>query len=232
MELAAALLIGLAGSLHCIGMCGPIALALPVQNSSAAFYTGRILYNAGRIISYSLMGLLFGLLGSKIILAGFQQGLSIFLGVFILLFIFLPAKYKNYFTGYSIIAKVVSSLKTVIGNLFKKKSLPAIFFIGFLNGFLPCGLVYIAVAGAAAAGSAFSGMIFMAAFGLGTSPAMFAASLFGKFISLNIRQKIRKLVPVFAVMLAVIFILRGLNLGIPMLSPKLSTEKAVEVECH
>ena len=120
MELLTALTIGFLGSFHCIGMCGPIALALPVPRSSnIVFFSGRVLYNAGRLISYGLMGLLFGLLGKGFAVWGYQQSLSIALGVIIIVLLFIPAKYKNKFLGMNIIIKITEPLKKSIGNLFK-----------------------------------------------------------------------------------------------------------------
>ncbi|HEY6627111.1 MAG TPA: sulfite exporter TauE/SafE family protein [Ignavibacteriaceae bacterium] len=234
-EIYAAFFIGLVGSLHCIGMCGPIAIALPVPDSSnLSFFTGRILYNLGRVVTYAFLGAVLGLVGSKIALAGAQQVVSIVLGVVIIIAVLLPQKYKNYFAQHPIIQKLAHPLKSNIGVLFSKGTFSAMFLIGILNGFLPCGLVYVALAGAIASGDAISGAAVMILFGLGTVPAMFAASVFGKFINIGIRTKIRKAVPVLAIILGVIFILRGMNLGMPMLSPKVSTqtEASSEMECH
>lgn len=234
-EILAAFFIGLVGSLHCIGMCGPIAIALPVPDSNnLSFFTGRILYNLGRVVTYSFLGAVLGLVGSKIALAGAQQIVSIVLGAIIIIAVILPQKYKNYFAQHPVIQKLAHPLKSNIGLLFSKGTFSAMFLIGILNGFLPCGLVYVALAGAIASGDAISGAAVMILFGLGTVPAMFAASVFGKFINIGIRTKIRKAVPVLAIILGVIFILRGMNLGIPMLSPKVSTQTEVssEMQCH
>jgi len=234
-EIYAAFFIGLVGSLHCIGMCGPIAIALPVPDSSnMSFFTGRILYNLGRVVTYSFLGAILGLVGSKIALAGAQQVVSIVLGVVIIIAVLLPQKYKNFFAQHPVIQKLAHPLKSNIGVLFSKGTFSAMFLIGILNGFLPCGLVYVALAGAIASGDAISGSAVMILFGLGTVPAMFAASVFGKFINIGIRTKIRKAVPVLAIILGVIFILRGMNLGIPYLSPKLTARSEVssEMKCH
>lgn len=234
-EILAAFFIGLVGSLHCIGMCGPIAIALPVPDSNnLSFFTGRILYNLGRVVTYSFLGAVLGLVGSKIALAGAQQIVSIVLGAIIIIAVILPQKYKNYFAQHPVIQKLAHPLKSNIGLLFSKGTFSAMFLIGILNGFLPCGLVYVALAGAIASGDAISGAAVMILFGLGTVPAMFAASVFGKFINIGIRTKIKKAVPVLAIILGVIFILRGMNLGIPYLSPKVSTQTEVssEMECH
>ena len=234
-EILAAFLVGLVGSLHCIGMCGPIAIVLPVPDSSnLSFVTGRILYNLGRVVTYSFLGAILGLLGGRIALAGAQQVVSIILGVVIIIAVLLPQKYKNYFAQHTVTQKLAQPLKENIGVLFKKGTFSAMFLIGILNGFLPCGLVYVALAGAIASGNAISGAAVMILFGLGTVPAMFATTIFGKFINVGIRTKIRKAVPILAIILGVIFILRGMNLGIPYLSPKLSagTEISSEMDCH
>jgi uncharacterized protein len=234
-EILAAFLVGLVGSLHCIGMCGPIAIALPVPDSSnLSFFTGRILYNLGRVVTYSFLGAVLGLIGSKIALAGAQQFVSIILGIIIIITVLLPQKHKNYFAQHPATRKLAHPLKSNIGVLFKKGTFSAMFLIGILNGFLPCGLVYIALAGAIASGDAISGAAVMILFGLGTVPAMFAASVFGKFINIGIRTKIRKAVPVLAIILGVIFILRGMNLGIKYISPKINVQSEVssEMECN
>lgn len=234
-EILAAFVVGLVGSLHCIGMCGPIAIALPVPNSSnLSFLIGRILYNLGRVVTYSFLGMILGLIGGRIALAGAQQVVSIVLGVVIIIAVLLPQKYKNYFAQHPLIQKLAHPLKSNIGVLFSKGTFSAMFLIGILNGFLPCGLVYVALAGAIASGDAISGAAVMILFGLGTVPAMFAASVFGKFINIGIRTKIRKAVPVLAIILGVIFVLRGMNLGIKYISPKINvqTEVSTEMECH
>ena len=233
-EIFAAFFIGFFGSLHCIGMCGPIAIALPVPNSSnLSFVTGRLLYNIGRVVSYSILGGVFGLLGGKIALFGAQQFVSIALGIIIIIAVLLPQKYKNFFIQHSITQKIVRPIKSNIGTLFKKANFSSMFLIGILNGFLPCGFVYIGLAGAISSGDAISGAAVMILFGLGTVPAMFSASVFGRFINIGIRTKLRKATPYLAIVLAVIFIMRGMNLGIPYLSPKLTAQTtASEILCH
>ena len=209
-------------------MCGPIAIALPVPKSSKlSFFTGRILYNVGRVVTYSCLGLLFGLVGGRIALAGAQQVVSIILGVAIVIAVLLPQQYKNIFVQHRLVQKLAQPLKSNISILFKKGTLSSLFLIGILNGFLPCGFVYIGLAGSIASGNAISGAAVMMLFGLGTVPAMFTATVFGKFINIGIRAKLRKIIPVFAILLAAVFIMRGMNLGIPFLSPKLSSQTQV-----
>ncbi|MBK7122455.1 MAG: sulfite exporter TauE/SafE family protein [Chitinophagaceae bacterium] len=218
--------IGIVGSFHCVGMCGPLALSLPLsQNSLMAKFSGALLYNAGRIVTYSAFGLVFGLIGQTAALFGFQQWLSIVAGAIILLFIIMPKKYTinrmvsgkatSFFTG----------LRNRLGLLFTKKNNSSLFVIGLLNGLLPCGLVYMAVAGAIAAGDVFSSVMFMASFGLGTLPVMWSIAFFGNYIGVSVRQKIRRAYPFMMALMACLLILRGMGLGIPYVSPELNTQK-------
>lgn len=227
-----ALTLGFLGSFHCVGMCGPIALALPLNRESLfSKVTGALLYNTGRVFMYALLGGLFGLIGQSIIIAGYQQSLSITLGITVLIMILLPNKLANKFRflsfTYSFIGKVKQKLKT----LFKQNSYSSLFFIGTLNALLPCGLVYLGIAGAIAAGSLLQGSIFMALFGLGTVPAMLTVALISSSININFRKKINKAVPVFAASMALLLILRGMNLGIPYISPEMSVTKPECTKC-
>jgi sulfite exporter TauE/SafE len=223
MEVWTGFILGFFGSLHCIGMCGPIVLALPSASGSGfSFVYARVLYNLGRVVTYTLLGLIFGLLGSKIYMFGLQQVVSIVLGAVIILWIAVPARLKNKFRRVSGFNLLTEKLKNLFIPFFKRRSNVSMLSIGVLNGFLPCGFVYIGIAGAMAVSSAGSinGMLFMALFGVGTIPAMLGTSIAGNYVNIGIKRKFAKLVPVFAVLLAAIFILRGLNLGIPYLSPK------------
>ena len=227
-----AITLGFLGSFHCVGMCGPIALALPLNRESLfSKVTGALLYNTGRVFMYALLGGLFGLIGQSIIIAGYQQSLSITLGITVLIMILLPNKLANKFRflsfTYSFIGKVKQKLKT----LFKQNSFSSLFFIGTLNALLPCGLVYLGIAGAIAAGSLLQGSIFMALFGLGTVPAMLTVALISSSININFRKKINKAVPVFAASMALLLILRGMNLGIPYISPEMSVTKPECTKC-
>ena len=220
MEIWTGFFIGFLGSFHCVGMCGPIALALPIgNNSNFQLIIGRILYNIGRSVTYALFGAIFGLFGKGIELAGLQMYASIALGISILLYYLFPSKYKGKLAltkPYQIASDFV---KRGFARLTKTGSPQALFVFGIINGFLPCGFVYVALAGAITTGGALSGALYMLLFGLGTAPIMFATSLVGKFLSVKLKQKMNKLIPLFAIVLAIIFILRGLSLGIPYLSP-------------
>ena len=129
-EILTAFTIGFLGSFHCIGMCGPIAIALPVPTSSnISFFTGRILYNIGRVVTYSFLGLLFGLVGGRIALAGAQQIVSIILGIVIIIAVLLPQRYKNIIVQHKLVQKLAQPLKSNISILFKKGTFSALFLI-------------------------------------------------------------------------------------------------------
>lgn len=215
-----ALSLGLLGSFHCIGMCGPIALAIPLNTKSwLTRAVGALIYNIARAITYAIMGLVFGLLGRGIAMGGFQQWISIIMGSIMILSVISPQIFKNRFKSKNNLFSLVGRIKSSLGKLFAKRSFSALFFIGLLNGLLPCGLVYFALAGALATGSAYNGALFMFAFGLGTLPMLFAVSILGNLITLELRKKITRLIPYTIVFVGVLFILRGLTLGIPYLSP-------------
>lgn len=229
-----ALILGLLGSLHCVGMCGPIAFLLPVDRSNTSRKTLQIaVYHLGRILSYSILGLLFGLLGKSLYLFGWQQQLSIAVGVVMILIVLIPNRALNSYRISRPIYNVISRLKSSMGAALKKKTTDTFFTIGFLNGFLPCGLVYMAVFGAMAAGNAMEGSLYMAVFGLGTLPLMTTAIYFGNFLTHKIKRRITKAVPVIIVLVGCLFILRGMGLGIPYLSPgEVKMEAKAEIECH
>ena len=211
-------------------MCGPIALAIPVKRHSRfSVIGGSLVYNMGRILSYAAMGLLFGAIGQGFAMAGWQSVLSVTLGVLILALLFLPARITHKASPLQVFARLRSSLQKLFGN-HNTRSLLA---IGVLNGLLPCGLVYMGIAGAVATGSMLRGALFMAAFGLGTFPAMIALTLAGNRISIRTRERMRKAVPVFIAAMAVLLILRGLNLGIPYISPAIerTASGAVHHQC-
>ncbi len=215
-----ALFIGLVGSLHCIGMCGPIAIALPLGSKTWWHRSlGALVYNVGRIITYALLGALFGLLGQGIEMAGLQRWASIFIGIAMVLSVLFPVLFKGkvkleqFLFGYA--GKMISKFR----KLFTISSLPSLFLIGLLNGLLPCGLVYVAIAGALNTNDVVNGILFMVLFGLGTLPVMFAIPLLGNLIGSGIRKRYKHVLSTIVVTIGVLFILRGLALGIPYVSP-------------
>jgi sulfite exporter TauE/SafE len=232
--LFSALLLGLLGSFHCIGMCGPIAFLLPVDRSNNLNKFVQIfLYHFGRIVAYSLIGLIFGLLGKSFYLFGMQQQLSIGIGLIMIISVLIPLNRLNSFNFSKPIFKLISFVKTALGEALKKKSADTFLTIGFLNGFLPCGLVYMAVFGAIASGTALEGGMYMVLFGLGTIPLMTSAIYVGNILSGKVRQYIRRSIPVFVVIIGCLFVLRGMGLGIMYISPKPVVESVdAKYECQ
>lgn len=232
--LLSAFILGLLGSLHCVGMCGPIALMLPVDHAhpvKKALQTAG--YHIGRLLAYGIIGLVFGILGKSFSMFGLQQQLSIAVGILMILLVAFPNKgfKKNKLTAF--FYRFIGKIKQQLGATLQKKSADTFLTIGFLNGFLPCGLVYIAVFAALAAGSVMESALYMVFFGLGTLPLMSVAIYAGAYLKGISRQKIQKLIPVFIVIIGLFFILRGLGLGIPYLSPKPVTEVVdAKMECH
>jgi hypothetical protein len=219
MELWTAFILGLVGSLHCAGMCGPLALALPNAGRNAlAYFAGRMSYNLGRLVTYCVLGLIFGLLGKSLALAGVQRWVSIALGVALLAGLFVSRKLALWRP----MTALVERLKSAMGALLRRRSLDALLVLGLLNGLLPCGLVYVACAGATATGALFNGALYMLAFGAGTVPMMLAISLSGKLVPFPLRLKLLKAVPLAVFILGTLLILRGMSLGIPFISPDLS----------
>jgi len=216
----AALMTGLVGSLHCIGMCGPIAVALPLGNKSWFHkFFGSIIYNTGRVATYALLGVIFGLLGQGIEMAGLQQWASIGLGIVLILSVLFPVLFKGrvnidrFFFGFA--GKLIGRFR----KLFSISSYPSLLVIGLLNGLLPCGLVYVAIAGAINTNDIVNGAIYMIIFGVGTIPIMASIPVVGNLIGTNIRKRFKGVVSAFIIILGIIFILRGLSLGIPYISP-------------
>jgi sulfite exporter TauE/SafE len=228
-----AFIIGLTGSFHCVGMCGPIALSVPGRQAAKAVST--VVYLVGKTITYSLLGLIFGLFGRQLSIAGLQQSISVIAGILLLLVVAVmlvnPLKYHdNKLTGW-ISNKLLPAFRIVLKN--PSKATP--FYMGMLNGLLPCGLVYLGVVGSLATGSVLQGGLFMLAFGFGTIPVMLAFLLMAKQFKFNYRQKLQKLAPAFISVIAVLLILRGLNLGIPYLSPALQAmpgTNGAAIGCH
>lgn len=222
-----AFILGLFGSLHCAGMCGPLALALPATDGRpVSFFVGRLAYNLGRIVTYGALGLVFGLIGKTLGLVGVQRWVSIALGVTLLIGLFTSRKLALW----GPVTRLVNWLKEKMGVLLRRRSADALLVLGLLNGLLPCGLVYVACAGAIATGDLFNGAFYMLAFGLGTVPMMLAISLSGKLVPFSLRLKLLKAVPVAIFLLGALLILRGMELGIPCLSPVLSS--ATPSCCH
>lgn len=231
LSILSGLSIGFLGSFHCIGMCGPIALALPVHKySGIQKYMGILVYNFGRACTYSLLGLGFGFMGNQFRLWGLQQVISIGAGVLILLFIFSGLSFSS---RIPFIAKLNTGVQQRLGKLLAATNRPSSLFpVGLLNGLLPCGLVYVAVAASLATMDTLHGVLLMFSFGIGTIPVMAGLMLFGHLISGRAKQKINRVVPYVVGVMAVMLILRGMNLGIPYLSPSMEKDSTEVSCCH
>lgn len=222
---------GLLGSFHCIGMCGPIALSLPLSSHNhQAKFSGALFYNAGRIVTYAIFGIVFGIIGKSVTVFGYQQWLSVLLGTMIIFILLLP-KRISFFNGKNMVVIFFERIRTSLGRLFLKRNYSSLFSIGLLNGLLPCGLVYMAAAMSISTGEILNSIFFMAFFGLGTLPMMWSIAFFGNYVSVALRQKIRRAYPYMMMLMACLLILRGMGLGIPYLSPKVDNQNKVVHSC-
>jgi sulfite exporter TauE/SafE len=229
-----ALFFGLISSFHCIGMCGPIAMMLPLDHKNPSRKALQILtYHLGRLTAYGSLGLVFGILGRGFYLAGLQQTISITVGILMILIVVIPEKIFAKYNFSRPIYQLISKVKTALGSQFKRKSVDALFTIGFLNGLLPCGLVYAALFGAIAMQNVTLSISYMLLYGLGTIPMMSAVVYVSNFLSFPIRNKLQKVIPIVSVIIGTLFILRGLGLDISYVSPSnMNLFVQANANCH
>jgi sulfite exporter TauE/SafE len=215
-------------------MCGPIALMLPVDRTNQAKRVTQIVsYHLGRLFAYGTIGLLFGILGRGFYLAGMQQKLSLFIGVAMIMMLLIPEKIVAQHNFSKPVFKLILKFKTALGSQFKKKSYKSLFTIGLLNGFLPCGMIYVALFGAIAMQSALLGIYYMLLFGLGTVPMMSCVVYLNSISTISFRKRIQKIIPFVGVLIGILFILRGLGIGIPYISPSnISLLVQTKPNCH
>jgi sulfite exporter TauE/SafE len=209
-------------------------MSLPLGGqTTAGRIAGGLIYNAGRITTYTWLGLALGLVGDFLITPKVQSTLSIVFGAGILLYLLLPATTKKSLATKSPAQGFFITLRRQLGKLLSTPTAGSLFGIGLLNGLRPCGMIYLALTSSFLTGSAFNGGLFMASFGAGTLPAMLAVVFFGSYLSQQIRLNLRKTIPVFMACMAILLLFRGLNLGIPYLSPSLpQTSNGAEIICH
>lgn len=204
-------------------MCGAISVMLPVDHHNQVKKAIQLLiYHIGKILAYGTIGLLFGFFGKRIYIAGYQQQLAIIIGLLIIIFALVPERVLMQYNFSKPIYRAIAKVKSALGKQFKKKSYGSLFTIGYLNGFLPCGMVYVALFGATAMQSEWMGMLYMILFGLGTVPLLVTVAYANQFLSTSIRSMLQKGIPYVAVLIGMLFILRGLGLGIPYISPSLN----------
>lgn len=230
-----ALALGFLGSFHCIGMCGPIAIAVG-GNGTQAFLLNKIVYNLGRSLTYALLGLLIGSLGFSLSLAGIQQGVSIAMGLMVVL-ISLSYKKADQFLTIPVLSGAVRWIKSQLHRSLKSGSRLAFFSTGLVNGLLPCGMVYMALVVAMGLQSPLMGAAYMFFFGIGTIPMLLGLMVSGSLLPALRRQQFQKAIPYLGVLIGLLMVFRGLGLGIPGLSPELATfdygTQQVEITmCH
>jgi len=213
-----AFFIGLFGSIHCIGMCGPLAFAIPVtENKWWLIIADKILYNLGRVVTYTLLGLVIGIIGRQLWIYGLQQWVSVIAGTLIVLAAtsrILKLNIRN--------SRLTAKLFVPVNKLlaYALKHHDGHFIVGLINGLLPCGFVYLALAGAINAPSALTAAQYMFWFGTGTFPLMLIATVGSGFITVPLRIKINKAIPYLMLVLGCWFVIRGLDINVPYLSPK------------
>lgn len=223
--LFSSLLLGLASSLHCLGMCGPLIMAVPFPAKSKA-WTYKLFYFLGKALAYGSLGAIIGTLGLKAIWGEAQRYVSIISGLVIVLLIVLPMLRKT-----PLKFPFQKAFAHVFGRI---REHPRWFYfiqLGFLNGLLPCGMVYIALTAALASGGPLQGFIAMMLFGAGTSLVLWGVALLKGKLSWRLRQKLKPVSVGFSALVGVLLITRGLNLGIPYVSPKMDTVKLQQASC-
>lgn len=220
--------IGLFGSVHCIGMCGPLAFAIPSFHKRWwLVIADKLVYNSGRVISYSFLGFLTGLIGKQLWLAGLQQSVSILSGLLIII-AGLSRLFKSKFSPGGFMPNLLSPIHKTIRYALNHQL--GHFIVGLLNGFLPCGFVYLALVGAVNTSSPLASAQYMFWFGAGTFPLMLIATVGSGYIGPVFRRRINKAMPFLMICLGCWFLLRGLSLDIPYLSPA-KPQQGVAI-CH
>lgn len=223
--LITALVLGFTSNFHCIGMCGPIAMAIPLDRSSNVTKIWGILqYNFGRILSYALLGILIGSIGITLDTIGFLQMLSVVSGILMIIYAW-NKQLSSLLKLPSFGASLQGMITKAFGQTMRKNHFLKLTFLGILNGLLPCGMVFLALANALLLGSPLKGSMGMALFGIATLPAMIAVGFAANSISGSLRIKLTKAVPYLLTLVGTLVVLRGMNMNIPMISPKIELKK-------
>ncbi|MEK9613937.1 MAG: sulfite exporter TauE/SafE family protein [Flavobacteriaceae bacterium] len=211
-------LLGLSGSLHCVGMCGPIAYLLPIKKGEGENWQ-RIQYHLGRVFTYTLLGILLGTIGWYINLSFFHQGLSVIVGAFLILWSLRPFFPFLKKTNRGIFYYFENSIRSALIRMLKTQTGYRMFLIGMLNGLLPCGLVYVAISGSIYYANLIAAGLFMIGFGLGTIPLLYLVQRFPKKSIKIKRWNVQTLLSLLGLLIGILILLRGLGLGVPFLSP-------------
>ncbi len=223
-----ALGLGFASGFHCVGMCGPIALSMGLtKKQTANFYLQNLTYQFGRILTYALLGGILGIVGEGFQLAGFQKYLTILVGLMLIIMALFSFGGKDFASKIPFLSNFLLKVKISLSKLLQKSDYKSRFLTGILNGFLPCGMVYMALTASLAAGGIWQSALFMVLFGLGTFPFMFTVVIIGNLMTQAFRIKVLKIIPVLMIILGGLFILRGMEIGIPYVSPKKEALKII-----
>ena len=225
----AAFAMGLTGSLHCAGMCGPIMWIIPFNVlKSYKKWAAVLLYHLGRISVYAVLG--WTLYSFKSLFnPHIQQYISIIAGV-ILLLVGLATFIPGMLTWLRF--PWAKPAQSALGHMMSNPSLATLLVAGALNGILPCGLVYMALSLSMSAGTSLESISLMYAFGMGTIPMLVTLTILGNQANLFKSLWVRKWVPLVLFTFGSLFIVRGMNLGIPYFSPELSIQgEEIKANC-
>lgn len=209
--------LGLFGSLHCVGMCGPLAIAFSSKesNTKAQNLMSALAYNLGRTTTYALLGLVFGLMGSFLLVTNLQKATSVLLGLTLIISFALTIDIENLITKKGILSRYYFRVRSLINQMMQQSKSYHPFQLGMANGLLPCGLVYLAIAGALATGTLLGGVIFMALFGLGTIPILLTLTTGIGLIPNGFRKSYRKALPYVTLGFGLFLIYRGIIVKMP-----------------
>jgi sulfite exporter TauE/SafE len=209
--------LGLFGSLHCVGMCGPLAIAFSYkkENTRPQNIYAALSYNLGRTVTYSFLGLLFGALGSFLFVVDLQKMASILLGILLIISFVFTLDLDRILSQHILLKDYYIKVRKLISKVMENSNQYHPFQLGMVNGLLPCGLVYLAMAGAIATGSLTGGVTFMFIFGLGTIPMLFALSNGYSLLSPTLRLRLRSILPYVTLVFGIFLIYRGFAVHMP-----------------
>lgn len=224
------LTLGLLSGLHCVGMCGPLVLALPTfDGKKGSRWVNMLNYHLGRGVMYATLGGLIGLVGQGIELFTFQRSVAVIGGIMMILLALLPAL-SNRIALPSSIAKEINALRQSMIVKLRGGNTFAWFGLGALNGMLPCGALYFALAAALTVGNWAGGALFMLLFASGTTLFLLSLQFIKNRFSTGM-LKFQKYMPWAMALVGILLVLRGMDLGIPYLSPSHTIAMGVQ-ECH
>jgi uncharacterized protein len=211
--LTTAIILGFAGSLHCAGMCSPLAMA--VTNLKGPAFVNRILYNFGRITTYGILGLIVSSIGVALPIENFQNVLSIALGLMMIILAALGM------TGIRIpfltagITTLTATLKTTFAKFLQRKNIFSMVLLGAINGLLPCGLTFLALSFCVTLASPLAGFFYMFAFGIGTLPVMLGLISIIGLITVRMKWNIKTVTSGLMAFSGVLLIARVFLMHIP-----------------